>query len=166
MIGNRDNSVTFNFTPETIRIVTYKMLIAKKLEGFGGLLRKYCPKRCGPVFSELIQNLLIIPESNEDADNSLNRDKLVALLTNQVGNSRLYINEMSRFCWQPLVDVNIHLLAKIVGKNQLQKIEKDNYGRDVLHCYRLSNKSNRHGCSNYKPNMHNIFKFTGYNDRY
>ncbi|CAF1175922.1 unnamed protein product [Rotaria sordida] len=167
--GNRDNTVTFNFTPETIRIVTYKMLTTKTLEGFGGLLRKYCPKRCGPLFSEVIKNLLILPQANEierNVNSIMNKDKLVALLTNQIGYSQLYNNEMSVFCWQPLADVNIDLLAQVVGKDEFKKIEKDNLGKYVLHCYRISNKSNRHGYSNYKPNMNNKFKFTGYNDRY
>ncbi|CAF1334115.1 unnamed protein product, partial [Rotaria magnacalcarata] len=52
---NCNNSVTFHFTPETIRSVTYEIVNAKTLEGFGGLLRKYCPRRWGPVFSELIK---------------------------------------------------------------------------------------------------------------
>lgn len=145
------------------------MLTTKTLEGFGGLLRKYCPKRCGPVFSEVIKNLLVLPETNQiDGDDQIvtNKNKLIALLTNQVGYSHLYNNEMASFCWQPLVDVKIDLLAKIVGKNEFKKIERENFGKNVLHCYRISNKTNRHGYSNYKPNMNNIYKFTSYNDRH
>ncbi|CAF1589427.1 unnamed protein product [Rotaria magnacalcarata] len=167
--GNRDNSVTFNFTSETIRIVTYKILNAKTLEGFGGLLRKYCPKRCGPVFSEVIKNLLVLPQKNEtdqDANVVTNKDKLVVLLTNQIGYSPLYNNEMASFCWQPLADVNISLLTEIIGEKEFKKIEKENLGKNVLHCYRIVNKSNRHGYSNHKPNMNNIYRFTGYHDRY
>ncbi len=156
--------VIFNFTPETIRSVTYKVLNAKTLEGFGGLLRKYCPKRCGPLFSEVIKNLLILPET--DGTPVLNKEKLIALLTNKVGYSRLYDNEMSNYVWQPLADVDIHLLATIVGKDVLKQIERQHLGEDVLHCYRISNKSNRHGYSNYKPNMNNKYKFTGYDDRH
>ncbi|UJR20468.1 hypothetical protein I4U23_023597 [Adineta vaga] len=162
--GNRDNSVIFNFTPETIRIVTYKMLTAKTLEGFGGLLRKYCPKRCGPVFTDLIKNLMIVPPSNEKT--VMNKEKLVALLTNKVGYSRLYTNEMSKFCWQPLADVDINTLSNIIGRKEFNAIEKDNIGQDVLHCYRTSNKANQHGYGNYRPNMNYKFKFTGYDDRH
>ncbi|CAF4194371.1 unnamed protein product [Rotaria sp. Silwood2] len=167
--GNRDNTVTFNLTPENIRIVTYKVLTSKTLEGFGGLLRKYCSKRCGSLFSDVIKNLLVLPQTNETEGNvntATNKDKLIALLTNQVGYSQLYNNEMSAFCWQPLADVDINLLAKIVGQREFEKIEKKNMSEYVLHCYRISNKPNRHGFSNYKPNMNNKFKFTGYNDRH
>jgi hypothetical protein len=132
-------------------------------------LRKYCLKRCGPVFSETIKNLLSSPQSdvtNEGINTIMNKEKLVALLTNEVGHSRLYNNEMASYCWQPLADVDIHALANTVGKNEFRKIEKDNIGKDVLHCYRISNKPNRQGHSNYKPYMNNKFKFTGYNDRH
>ncbi|CAF1362928.1 unnamed protein product [Adineta steineri] len=162
--GNRDNSTIFNFTPETIRIITYKVLTAKTLEGFAGLLRKYCPKRCGPVFTESIKNFMILPQTDEN--NVLIKEKLIALLTNTVGYSRLYDNQMSNFCWQPLADVDISLLEKIVGQDELKKIEQDNRGKKVLHCYRTINKANQHGHSNYNPNMNYTFVFTGYNDRH
>lgn len=139
------------------------------MEGFGGLLRKYCPKRCGELFSEVIKNLLILPEKKENNPNvttATNRDKLIALLTNQVGYSQLYNNDMTQFCWQPLIDVNIDLLAKIVGKHEFEKIEKQNKGKAVLHCYRVPTRNNRHGYSNYRPNMSNVYRFTGYHDRH
>jgi hypothetical protein len=169
ILGNRTNLVTFNFTPENISSVTYKAVNAKTLEGFGGLLRKYCPKRCGPVFTEVIKNLLILPQidqANGDDKIVSNKDKLVALLTNQVGYTRLYNNQIGDYCWQPLADVDINLLRKIVGRNELNKIEKENHGKPVLHCYRIKNKANRHGHSNYNPYMHHTFKFTGYDDRH
>ena len=140
------------------------MLNAKTLQGFGGLLRKYCPNRNNPVFTELIKNLLIISDNNET--NSLNKDKLVALLTNQVGYSKLYTNEMAHFCWQPIANVDIDILEKIVGKGELEKIERDNLNKPVLHCYRPLNKNNQHGHGNDNPNMHYTFNFTGYRDRH
>ena len=125
--GNRTQSSVFSVTDETIRIITYKFLTAKTLEGFGGLLRKYCPKRCGPFFTALIKNLLIVPPVIEGT--VLNKEKLIALLTNEVGHSRLYINEMSNFVWQPLADVDIHQLGEIVGQTELKKIETERYGK-------------------------------------
>ncbi|CAF4419980.1 unnamed protein product [Rotaria magnacalcarata] len=97
MESNCNNSVTFHFTPETIRSVTYEIVNAKTLEGFG-----------------------VLPEANEqleDVKTVTNKDKLVASLTNQVEYSQLYNNEMSHFCWQSLADVDISLLSKIIGKN-------------------------------------------------
>ena len=142
------------------------MLRAKTLQGFGGLLRKYCPKRNNPVFTELIKSLLITSDRNNNDNSSLNKDKLVALLTNNVGYSQLYKNEMSNFCWQPLADVDIDTVEKLIGKNEFKKIEQDNLGKEVLHCYRTSNINNHHGHGNYNPYMHYTFKFTGYRDRH
>lgn len=144
-------------------MVNYKLLTAKTLEGFGGLLRKYCAERCGPVFTELIKNLLIVPPVINGA--GLNKEKLVALLTNQVGNARLYTNEISRFVWQPIADVDIDQLARIAGEDELKKIENDNRGKPVVHCYRVSNKSNHHGHGNYNPNLNYTFNFIGYKHR-
>ena len=138
------------------------MLNSKTLEGFGGLLRKYCPKRNNVVFTELIKNLLI----TTDANKSLNKEKLVTLLTNTVGYSKLYKNEMADLCWQPLKDVDIDDLEKVVGKDELKKIEQDNRGKTVLHCYRTSYKLNRNGYGNYNPNMDYTFSFTGYRNRH
>ncbi|CAF0963030.1 unnamed protein product [Brachionus calyciflorus] len=164
--GDRDKLISFNFTPEAIQIITYAMLNAKTLDGFGGLLRKYCPKRNNQVFTELIKNLMKPTDMNENVNNSLNRDKLIALMTNRVGNSFLYNNEMANFCWQPLTDVDINNLEKIVGPEEFRKIEKENLGKEVLHCYRCSYKNNHNGYGNYNPNMHYTFKFSGYRDRH
>ena len=142
------------------------MLNAKTLDGFGGLLRKYCPKRNNQVFTELIKNLLKATDINDNVNNSLNKDKLIALMTNKVGNSLLYNNEMAKFCWQPLMDVDINMLEKIVGAEEFRKIEQENMGKTVLHCYRCSYINNQHGYGNYNPNMHYTFKFTGYRDRH
>lgn len=136
------------------------MVTAKTLEGFGGLLRKYCPQRCGPFFTELIRKLV---DSSDDP--VMKKEKLVSLMTNQVGYSQLYKNEMSRFCWQPLADVDIDQLETIVGRKEFQSIEKANRGKDVLHCYRTSNKLNHHGYGNYRPNLDYKFKFISYRHR-
>ena len=75
----------------------------------------------------MIKNLLIVPSTIEGT--VLNKEKLIALLTNQVNNSRLYTNEISNFVWQPLADVSIYELTGIVGNKELQKIEKENRGK-------------------------------------
>ena len=145
------------------------MLTTKTLEGFGGLLRRYCPERCGPIFTEVIKKLLTSSETNQAeavVNTVMNKEKLVALLTNRVGNSQLYNNKMRHICWQPLADVDIDRLAEIVGEAELKRIEKENLGKRVLHCYRISNISNRHGYGNYHPNMSNQFSFEGYNCRH
>ena len=142
------------------------MVTAKTLEGFAGLLRKYCLHRCGPFFTELIRKLVVLPAStSSSSDPVLKKEKLVALMTNQVGYSQLYNNKISRFCWQPLADVNIDTLETIVGQGEFRSIESANRGNPVLHCYRTSNKSNHHGHGNYRPNLDYTFKFISYRSR-
>jgi len=157
--GDRKNTTSFHLTTETIRTIVYVMLNSKTLEGFAGLLRKYCPKRCGPIFTELIKQLM-------DSSGELYKEKLIALLTNTVSHSRLYNNEISKFCWQPLADVDVDTLERLVGINELKQIEKDNLNKPVLHCYRTSNKLNQHGYGNYNPNLNYTFTFSGYRYRH
>ena len=142
------------------------MVTAKTLEGFGGLLRKYCPQRCGPFFTELIRKLVDVdPSTDSSSEPVLKKEKLVALMTNQVSYSKLYQNAIGHFCWQPLADVDINKLKAIVGQDEFRSIEKDNRGKDVVHCYRTSNKLNHHGYGNYRPNLDYKFKFISYRDR-
>ena len=158
-----------NLSSEGIRVVTYKILTAKTLEGFGGLMRKYCPRRCGPVFNQVIKELLDSSDSNTVQDKTkavLIKEKLIALLTNEIEVTPLYKGEMTTLCWQPLADVDVNKLADIVGKETFSQIEKKNRGQRVLHCYRISNIANRHGYSNYNPNMNNTYPFTGYHRRH
>ena len=164
--GDRDDNITRNYTPEQIRIVSYKILTAKTLEGFAGLMRRYCSKRCGSLFMEVVKNLMNSSQGTGNLNVILNKEKLVALLTNEIGYSRLYVNEVSSFCWQPLTNVDIDQLSRIVGKEEFDRIERNNLNKPVLHCYRLPNKSNRSGHSNFRPYMGNQWRFTGYRDRH
>jgi len=155
--GNRDHSVTFDITPEAIRVVTYKLHTAKTLEGFGGLLRKYCPKRFGPIFKEVLQKLVTLPESNlsnTSGEAFRNREKLLVLLTNEIGYSQVYTGELGTYVWQPSVFVDVTLLEKVLGTEKFREIQgnttvsKSNHG---YHGYRASDKPNRHGHCNSNP---------------
>ena len=99
------------------------MLTAKTLEGFGGLLRRYCPERCGPFFTELIRKLLLSPSPDDSTSVNvvMNKEKLIALLTNQVGHSDLYNNKMRRFCWQPLGRCGYRSIGKYCWSRSIEK---------------------------------------------
>ena len=122
-----------------------------------------------PIFTELITSLLVPAQSAEanGVDGAAsNRDKLIALLTNEVGFSRLYEGAIGELCWQPLADVDIHQLENVVGTEKFRQIEKENRGKNVLRCYRVLNKSNRLGYSNYNPYMNKRYPFISYSDRH
>jgi len=156
--GSKDNVITFDLSPENCQMVANRIVKAKTLEGFGGLLRKYCPKRCEKIFHLAVNQLMDL--TNTEA--VLVREKLVTLLSNQINYSVLYI-DIAHYCWQPLV--SIADLVQIVGKDELQEIENKNKGKKVVHCYRASNLSNRHGYGNLNPNMNYTFTFQSYSYR-
>lgn len=152
--GNRDHSVTFDITPEAIRVVTYKLLTTKTLEGFGGLLRKYCPKRFGPIFKEVLQKLVTLPESDLNSTSGeafLNREKLLVLLTNQIGYSQVYTGEIGKYAWQPSVFVDVTLLEKVVGTEKFREIQGNTTEKKGIQRYRASDIPNRHGHCNSNP---------------
>jgi hypothetical protein len=152
--GNREHSVTFDMTPEAIQVVTYKLLTAKTLEGFAGLLRKYCPKRFGPIFKGLLQQLVTLPQS-ELSDPSgkayLNRDKLLVLITNEVGHSKVYAGDVGQYAWQPSAFIDVKLLEKVLGTEKYRETQGTTTTYTSFHVYRASDKPNRHGHCNSNP---------------
>jgi len=155
--GKSEDVVKFELTTENINIVVYKIATAKTLPGFGGLMRKYCPKRCGEIFQCVVERLISV-----DKEVVIAMEKLTALLTNEI-NYGLFYSDLVNICWQPLIDVSE--LYRVVGMDQVLAIEKKNVGKRVVHCYRLSHKPNRHGYGNFNPNMDNLFNFRSYSHR-
>ena len=152
--GNRDHSVTFDMTPEAMQVVVYKLLTTKTLEGFAGLLRKYCPKRFGPIFKEVVQQLVTLPESDlsdPSAKVYRNRDKLLVLITNEVGYSKVYSGDVGKHTWQPSAFVDVKLLEKVLGKEKFQETQRTTTTTRSFHLYRASDKPNRHGHCNSNP---------------
>jgi len=155
--GSKDDTIKFDLSPENVDVVVYKITTSKTLKGFGGLMRKYCPKRCGVIFDIVVKNLVTVGGA------VLAREKIVALLTNRISNTPLYYN-LDSFCWQPLI--NMDYIRGIVGDAELNEIERTNIGKNVVRCYRLSNKLNYHGFGNHNPFMQEPYKFIGYNMKY
>jgi hypothetical protein len=89
------------------------------------------------------------------------KDKLVALLTNKIDNRLFYYN--IDHCWMPLVQkVDMDLIYKIVGDDDMANIVRYNMGKSVVRCYRITNLANYHKHSNHNPNLLNLFEFDGY----
>eukprot|EP01133_Synstelium_polycarpum_P013857 gene13857-16341_t len=153
--GSEEQTVYFNTTdPKNLEIIRFKTSQCKTLEGFGGLMRKYCPARVGQVFRNVVEGLLQV-------DAVLRKEKLMSLLSNTIDNKPLYMSErLKSFVWQPVTEFNS--ILDIVGEKDIKPIETANIGKNVLHCYRKSNIRNRHGHSNDYPNYMNVFKFSGY----
>lgn len=164
--GPIKNAVCYTLNDMNVELVANKAVNCKTIEGFAGILRKYCPTRCGLIYNEIIIKLL-------DAKSIvvLRKEKLYGLLSNHPfaladGSERygqLYIGEQEKTCWKPSL-TQLNRLKEILGDESITKIEKDNISKNltVRHRYRESGKPNRHGHSNLYPNPDLTYTFKGY----
>jgi hypothetical protein len=152
--GSVTDTVKMEFTKENIEMLAHIACDMKTVEGFGGIMRKYCPKRLGPVLDAVVHKLIATKDAN----------KLVALLTNRVSHTPLY-KLLDDSAWQPLSNIDMKVVGEIIGEKELDMIEHANVGKNVVHCYRVSNLANRHGYGNHKPYMFHGLKFISYAKR-
>ena len=162
--GPTKNTVTYTLNDGNIELVANKACSCKTIEGFSGIMRKYCSSRCGVIFNKIVTKLLDIK-----TDVVLRKEKLYGLLSNHPfaladGSERygkMYIGPMEKTCWKPS-HKQLNRLKEILGEPSVDKIEQDNIkaGLMVYHRYRESDKPNRHGYCNSYPNsdMNHIFK--------
>ncbi|GAM22359.1 hypothetical protein SAMD00019534_055340 [Acytostelium subglobosum LB1] len=158
--GRVDQNFYFDAKDQkNIDIIVYKTSQCKTIEGFGGLMRKYCSSWTGPIFLAIVQGLL-------DTNAPLKKEKLCALLSNSINDKPLFTRYgMVDLVYQPF-PATLNKIRHAIGVNKLSSIENANIkeGKRVLHLYRLSNKPNRHGHCNDNPNDSLIYKFEGYNN--
>lgn len=163
--GRFDDAIEFDKSTDSVKTVVYVASNTSSIECFAGLLHKYAPKMYGVFFDSIVRELM-------KGTCVKAREKLEALLTFDVGYSKMYKHN-SPYIWQPYQ----HLLEKltdIIGLERLKNIES-NYltsgGFRVYWTYRIMNDNNgdktvdlanRHGYSNYKPNLTHVLPFRGY----
>lgn len=156
--GSFHNMTQYDWTPENVELVAQKALQFRSVRAFAGLMRKYCVRRCGPVFDAVVKGLLA------ESAGVARREKLIALMTNMVGYTPFYKGHgLGDTIWQPHAGVDVEVLRSVVGP-EFDEIEKQNLTKPVVHCYRL-HKPNRQGNSNSHPNMNRLFPFLGYRQR-
>eukprot|EP00742_Colponemidia_sp_Colp-10_P008962 GILJ01009736.1.p1 GENE.GILJ01009736.1~~GILJ01009736.1.p1 ORF type:complete len:1004 (-),score=155.62 GILJ01009736.1:340-2919(-) len=158
--GDIDTSVKFEESDSNMETLAYVACRSQTVDGFAGLLRKYCPKRCGKTLAFVVTRLLTDAQDPDSDSSGRSREKIVALLTNRVQHQVFYRND--EFCFQPLVPRD--QLVQALGEPQLTEIEKENsrLSKCVVHRYRASNKPNQHGHSNHVPNWNMKYPFTRY----
>lgn len=163
--GPVKNSVYYTLTPENVDLVATKACMCKTMEGFGGILRKYCSEKYGLIFDAVIDKLLTV---KDDKFVNVNQ-KIAAIMSNKLhclpdGNERygkLYIGEIEKNCWKPTPTQ----LGKIMNTDvDWSTIGAENIKEGLVnyHEYRESNKPNRHGFGRHNPNPDYLHKFTGY----
>jgi hypothetical protein len=163
--GRFDDAIEFDKSEESINTVVYVASNTNSMECFAGLLHKYAPKMFGVFFEAIV--LELIKGTCVKA-----KEKLETLLTFDVGYSKMYKHN-SPYIWQPYRSI-VDKITDIVGVDRLKYIES-NYlntgGSRVYWTYRFKIDSNgdrilcpanRHGYSNYKPNLNHVLPFRGY----
>jgi len=141
--GSKEQTIGFDESLENIRLASYVALNCKTLEGFAGVMRKYCPLHRGPIFTEIFKKLLSSFDNEDDETEATvtNEDKLIALLANKIPTStttkKVYNNMHAHYCssnyQQRLCDLRDYLERKNVVKIELRIFDKI-----VIYCRRVS----------------------------
>ncbi|CAF1040699.1 unnamed protein product [Adineta steineri] len=124
-----------------VRLVSHAALNCKTLEGFAGVMRKYCPNRRGPIFSEVFIRLV---EAYDQGDGdtvgtATKKEKLMALLKNQISTTtatKVIYEDMDQCHSLPSVDDALKSLRRFTDEKEIEEIGLQNRGRLVVYCRR------------------------------
>jgi hypothetical protein len=116
-------------------------LNCKTLEGFGGVMRKYCPNHRGPIFSEVFIRLLELYDKGEDdtVGTATKKEKLMALLKNQISTTtvtEVIYEDMDQCHSLPCLDEQLRSLRRFIDEKKVEQIGLQNRGRLVVYCRR------------------------------
>ncbi|CAF1609009.1 unnamed protein product, partial [Didymodactylos carnosus] len=153
-------TVNYDCSSENVRLVSYLILNCKTLEGFGGLMRKYCLQRCGPIFTEVVKQLILLDDDDDDDNNTVavtKTDKLAAPFRNQISTATvekpLYKDEaMKGWRWNSGNESQIKRFKEFIDTRAITDIEYENWDKSenleksVFYCYRrrAPNKPQKH----------------------
>ena len=124
-----------------VELVSDVVLNCKTLEGFGGIMRKYCPDRRGPIFSEIFTHLLESYEEGEgDTDGAATKkEKLISLLKNQISSTtatEAIFKDMDRCDSFSSLDGQLRSLRRFIDEKSVEHVGLQNRGRLVVYCRR------------------------------
>ncbi|CAF1216812.1 unnamed protein product, partial [Didymodactylos carnosus] len=145
--GAKERTVNYDCSSENVHLVSYVILNCKTLEGFGGLMRKYCSQRCGPIFTEVIKQLILLDDDDNNTVAVTKKDKLAALFRNQISTATvekpLYEDEaMKGWRWNSEDESQIERFKRFIDTRAITDIEYENWNRSddieksVFYCYR------------------------------
>ncbi|CAF1103948.1 unnamed protein product, partial [Didymodactylos carnosus] len=147
--GAKVRTVNYDCSSENVRLVSYVILNCKTLEGFGGLMRKYCLQRCGPIFTEVIKQLILLDDDDDDNNTVAvtKKDKLAALFRNQISTATvekpLYEDEaMKGWRWNSEDESQIKRFKEFIDTRAITDIEygnwdkSENLEKSAFYCYR------------------------------
>jgi hypothetical protein len=122
-----------------VRLVSHVALNCKTLEGFAGVMRKYCPNRRGLIFSEVFIALLNSYDKSEGdtVDRATRKEKLVALLKNQISTTtppEVIYQDMEQCHSLPSLDEKLSSLQRFIDEKQVEEVALQNRGRLIVSC--------------------------------
>ncbi|UJR12761.1 hypothetical protein I4U23_016935 [Adineta vaga] len=133
--------VISHYSWENVRLAISAALNCKTLEGFAGIMCKYCPDRSDGLFSAIFLQLLESYDKNEgDTDGTATKkEKLMALLKNQIStktSTKVIYNDMDQCDSIPSFDEALRSLRQFIDEKKVEDVALQNRGRLVVYCRR------------------------------
>ena len=141
ILGEKERATSDDYSQKIAPLVIHIALNCKTLEGFGGVMRKYCSDRRGPIFSEVFIQLLVSYDKNEgnSVGRTTKKDKLVALLKNQISTTttlKAVYEDMAQSNSIPSLDEQLRSLRQFIHQKKVSQVSLQNLGRLVIYCRR------------------------------
>lgn len=141
ILGGKERTIGYDYSWNIIPLVSKVALNCKTLEGFAGVMRKYCSDRRGPLFSKVFLELLDSYDEGESdtVDTATKKDKLEALLKNQISTTtaaKAIYEDMDQCNSLPLLDEQLRSLRQFIDEKEVEQIGLQNRGRLVVYCRR------------------------------
>jgi hypothetical protein len=151
---DQDNDDKNSKRDDENQMIANAIINCEDLSAFGGMLRHYCSTRCSPIFFRVVDGLI----------RKQCRDKLIALLTNEINDTKIYTS--LNHLWLPIGGDELRKIVDIVGTRKMTEIENKHKqdGATCGHIYRESNLPNSHGHCNTTPYVGHNRMFRGYNN--
>ena len=132
--------VTTHYSSGSIDLVRDAALNCKTLEGFAGVMRRYCPDRRGPIFSEVFLQLLESYDERAEDDTvsrATKREKFMALLKNQItttASTKVIYADMDQGHSLPPLDERLISLRQFIYDKEVEEVKLEYRGRLVVYC--------------------------------
>lgn len=135
--------MAYDDSSENVRLVSYVALNCKTLEGFAGVMRKYCPNRRGPIFTEVFRQLLVSFDNgdHDTVDTATKKEKLMALLVNHVSTAtatKAIYEDMNQCYSLPSLDGTLRSLRQFIDYMGVDQIGLQNRGKLAVYCRGIS----------------------------
>ncbi|CAF4769731.1 unnamed protein product, partial [Rotaria sp. Silwood2] len=138
ILGEKERVVAHDYLESVhlVPLVSHAALNYKTLEGFAGVMRKYCPGRRGPIFSEVFIQLLESYDKGEGetVGTATKKEKLMALLKNQISTTtgtKVIYEDMDQCHSLPSLDEQLRSLLRFIDEKEVEQIALQNRGRLV-----------------------------------